>query len=149
MATLDQLKDADERSFAARMIPADVLSRLSIAELRYRTRHGRHLINRAREVPVRESQQALSAHAAKIMASEPAVDHIHKRMRHQALADGAPSHLWGAYFDMVRTHRGAHDYPPGLLAACNQVLEGRPVVGDPELAAVAEACVNHARTAKH
>lgn len=65
MASIDQIKDADERALAARHIPADILSWLSAAELCYRTRHAKHLVDRARQVPVRESQQALSNHAAK------------------------------------------------------------------------------------
>jgi hypothetical protein len=148
MATLDQLHDPDEIALAAKHVPPDILSRLSAAELRYRVRHAKHVADRAKEASLPESRQSLNNHAVKLLSSEPAVDHIHEKMRRQALANGAPAHLWGAYYDVIRTHKEAHAYPSGLLAACNQALEGRPVVGDPELAATADACVSHySRTA--
>lgn len=141
MATLDQVKDADERALAARHVPAKVLSRLSAAELRYRARHAKRIIDRAREVPVRESRAALTEHANKILRSVPAVEFIHERAHRAELQRQAPSHLQPHYHAMVAGYNDAHDYPPGLIPACNQVLEGRPVVGDPDLAATAEACV--------
>jgi hypothetical protein len=142
MATLDQIKDADERSLAARHVPADVLKRLSAAELRYRARHAKHIIDRARETPVRESQQALSVHAAKILASVPAVEFIHERAKRADLQQHAPSHLQPHYHAMVSGYNEANDYPPGLVAACDQYLQGREVMGDNELAHVAGEAVN-------
>jgi hypothetical protein len=142
MATLDSLRDADERALAARHVPADVLKRLSVAELRYRTRHAKQIVDRARQVSVPESRDALSAHAHTILASVPVVEYIREKDRREKLAQAAPSHLYGAYFDMVHEYKKSNEYPSGLLTACDMTLLGKPVFGDNELAAVAEAAVN-------
>jgi hypothetical protein len=43
---------------------------------------------------------------------------------------------------MVSGYNEANDYPPGLVAACDQYLQGREVMGDNELAHVAGEAVN-------
>jgi hypothetical protein len=142
MATLDSLRDSDERALAARHVPADVLKRLSVAELRYRVRHAKSIIDRARQVSVPESRAALSEHARTILSSVPAVEYSHELSRRKDLACAAPSHLFGPYFEMVSEYKQANEYPPGLLAAVDMMLLGKPVYGDNELATVAEAAVN-------
>jgi hypothetical protein len=97
MATLDQIHNADHRSLAARLVPADILGRLSAAELRYRSAHAHHVIERARQTLVRESADALAAHAKKIMQSEPACDFLLEQKRRKDLLSKAPSHLWPIY----------------------------------------------------
>jgi hypothetical protein len=147
MATLSSLP-ADLKPLGGR-VPADILARLSQAELRHRVRHAKHLQARARLTPVRESMYALAAHADKILRSVPVVEHIEERRKLAHLMSTAPnSQMWRVYFDTDQAHKESSEYPPGLLDACDRVLRGQAVLGDNELAATAEACVNHYKPEK-
>jgi hypothetical protein len=144
VAKLTDLKDEAHRRLAEKHIPADVLNRLSPEELRYRVRHCRQVMQRADTLPA-ETCRALHAHARKMLKSDPVAEYFIEQQRRAELASNVSAEMRAGYHEMVRHHKEAHDYPPGLANAVNQTLLGKPVIDDPELATVAEAAVRRVK----
>jgi len=148
VARLADLKDPGQRELAGKWTPADILSRLSTEELRHRAAYACGVKQRA---TAQQGEHAifLHAHARAVLGSEPAAEHVIEQGRLKRLAESAPStELRGAWLQGRRQHSEGHQYPPGLLGAVDKRLLGQPVIGDPGLAAVAEACVNRVKAAR-
>jgi hypothetical protein len=100
-------------------------------------------MQRADTLPA-ESCRALYAHARKMLRSDPVAEYIVEQRRRNQLASDAPAEVRPDYRAMARHHKDAHEYPPGLEAAADYTLLGKRVLGDAELAAVADAAVKRA-----
>src|SRR5258706_11580086 len=137
MARLEDLSNPDHRRLAEKRIPADLLARLHPAELLYRVKHSRKVMDTADTLPA-ESCRIHHAHVRKMLRSEPAADHILEQQRLRELEAASPSHdSRRAWRDALIEREEAHAYPPGLLEAVEMCFLGRPVLGDPETSAVA------------
>jgi transposase len=146
MATVNDVP-IQHRGLAGK-IPLKVLARLSRAELVYRVKHAKQLHDAAAKHPVPESALAVRDHAARILEAEPAAEYVETHRKHNERLQAAPAHLQWEYRAMMQEHKEAHEYPPGLVAAIERTLLGQAVIGDNELAAVAEASVAHAARVK-
>jgi hypothetical protein len=145
VATLNDLKDPAHRDLAERWIKPELLARLSKAELRLRVKSAKAILDRASDLP-QESFLALHQHARRILRAEPVAEYREELVRRSVLAQNAPSQVRPEFDAMYERHRSANEYPPGLLQAVEQTLSQKPVL-DPELAAVAEAAIAHAKVA--
>jgi hypothetical protein len=153
MALISHLP-AQYQGMAENWIPPGVLSKLSPAELLYRCKYAAEVRRRAKDQPP-EQYRHLHAHARKVLGSESVADYIKEQRRFGELernasarieqdADGNPYSIAGIWREARRKHADDNVYPPGLETAADMTLLGKPVLGDPELAAVAEAAVNQA-----
>jgi hypothetical protein len=149
MAKLTDLNDPKHRKLAGQFVDDKLLARLSPAELRHRVAHAARLRADALASPERDHAAALFEQSRKVLRSDPVAEYIHEHKRLSDAQRKAPMHLQSIYHAAVAGHRERNQYAPHLVAACNQILLGRPVVGDDHLAMTAEECVSHyARTAK-
>jgi hypothetical protein len=143
VATLTDIPELHRKH--AEKIPEDVLTRLTPEEARYRCAHAAEILQTAGNQQA-EHYRYLHSHARKILRSEPVAEHVLERRRLGELETSAPSHeVHSAWHTARREHSEAHAYPPALTAAVDQVFLGRMVLGDPELATVAEAAVRRVK----
>jgi hypothetical protein len=117
----------------AEAIPADLLDRLSGAELRARCAYAAEHYRIAELTP--QDISSLRAHAATVLRSIPVVDYIREQQRLNALRQEAAGQPWG--WDMSRqlkNLRRSNAFPPSLISAVEAALHGRP--STPEAAGI-------------
>jgi len=154
MATLTDLP-AEHRDMVRRHMDEKTLAKLSPAELRYRCAYAHEVRQRAKGQP-EEHYRFLGKHALRVLNSKPIMEHLAEVHRLHELRqmsssakrqdeEGVIRSVQGAWAHAIRDEEEANEYPPGLYAAVDMRLGGKPVLGDPELEQVADACIAHAR----
>jgi hypothetical protein len=119
----------------AEAIPADILDRLSKAELRARCAYAAEH-DRIAETGQPERAGYLWAHARQVLGSIPVVDYIREQRRLNRLRrESAGNAELGHICLQLRNLKARNAFPPGLIAAVDAALLGRP--STPEAAEIA------------
>jgi hypothetical protein len=110
----------------AEAIPADILGRLSRAELRARCAYAAEHY-RIAETAEPGHAGSLRAHARQVLGSIPVVDYIREQQRlNGRRRESAGRFELGDVYLQLRSLKGSNAFPPGLIAAVEAALLGRP-----------------------
>jgi hypothetical protein len=110
-------------------VPADILERLSAAELRLRCAE-MHRLHKAAEGAQPEHHRHLHAVALKVARSLPVVEHIVKLRRLNERASDGDYEMRQANYEMRRDLKESNYYPTGLIGDVDKAILNRPCSPD-------------------